>query len=299
MINKQAKECASEFCSSVARHHVIEKRGTVTEAIYFCRSCFQELQVNKKIVIKKNNTRLVVRLAQDIDDDKDKYPFITFTVTTCRRLDLFFRTMHSFLDNCLDTDLITRWVVSDDHSSKDDIKRMKKEFPFLEIYPSKKKGQAASLNNLFSRVETEWFFHCEDDWEFITKDHFIRKLFDITFDDNKIKNVTLRYWEQNIVQSEEFPGLAYNVHRYIPENCDMRLVRKTNHKWYGYTLNPGLQHKPTIDLLGRYDEKYDINSRFFDRPQAVKYLTRGYKVANLLEEFIVHIGEQNSAYNGD
>jgi hypothetical protein len=207
--------------------------------------------------------------------------------------------MDSFLENCLDKGLISRWLVCDDHSSNEDIVEMKRRYPFLEIIKSPGRGQAASINHLFSQVETEWFFHCEDDWLFIKKDNFLQKLFDVAFDDYWIKNVTLRYWTGNLVKSKKTRGLAYNVHQYIPDQYAKAVWEKNDCKWYGYTLNPGLQHKPTVDKLGKYNIEYNINSRFWDRPPAVKYLTLGFKRANLLDKYIEHIGEGNSAYSGD
>jgi len=46
-----------------------------------------------------------------------KKGLITFTVTTCKRLDLFEKTMNSFIHCCLDRHLIGRWVCVDDNSS--------------------------------------------------------------------------------------------------------------------------------------------------------------------------------------
>ena len=47
---------------------------------------------------------------------------LTFTITTCRRRELFERTMDSFLENCLDHHLISRWICVDD------LKKMRPQF---------------------------------------------------------------------------------------------------------------------------------------------------------------------------
>jgi hypothetical protein len=217
-------------------------------------------------------------------------------MTTGRRFDLFKKTMDSFLSNCLDRDLIKEWIISDDGSSAKDIRAMKRLYPFIKIYKNKKSGQASNLNNLFSKVKTKWFFHCEDDWLFIRRGHFVREMLNIALYDPMIRNVTLRYWKGELVNNGRH---RYHLHRYQPWIYDKEFVKNTNCCWYGYTLNPGLQHLPTVKRLGKYDESFNIHSRFFDRPQAIRYGTYGYKRVNLTAEYIKHIGDNNSAYLND
>lgn len=230
-----------------------------------------------------------------MDEQKDKYPEITFTMTTFDRHHLFTKTIDSFLSTCLDLDLINRWVISDDGSPQSDIDKMKKSYPFFEIHKNPGKGQASNINNLFSLVETEWFFHCEDDWLFIKKDNYIRKLFDIAFDNPTIKNITLRYWVGGEVESETVSGFKYNIHDYLPSKKFEESL-DTDWWWCGYTLNPGLQHLPTIKKIGKYDESMPLNSRKWDRKPAIKYYELGYKRGNMLDKYIEHIGDKESAY---
>lgn len=221
------------------------------------------------------------------------YPNITFTCTTFNRLPLFLKTMDSFLETCLDKDLITEWIVSDDGSKDQDLQVMKNLYPFLAIHRNPKRGQASNLNNLFSKVNTEWFFHCEDDWLFNIKDNYIRKLFDIVLENSDIKNATLRHWEGG-VERKTISGMKFNIHVHNPD-VPRREHEKNDAWWCGYTLNPGLQHRPTIDLLGKYNES-EIVKRTWDRPQAQMYFALGFKRANLLGHYIEHIGDNQSAY---
>jgi hypothetical protein len=224
-----------------------------------------------------------------------KYPKINLTMTTFNRLKLFRETMESFFECCKDQDLITRYIISDDGSSEEDIQRMMKEYPFMEFYRNPKNGQASNINNLFSKVDTEFWFHCEDDWLFLQKGNFIREMLEIAFDDPLIKNVTLREWSGNIVKSHKTLGLEYNLHKFAP-SADYELVKKTNCSWYGYSLF-GLQHLPTVKMLGPYDEEFNVSSRHWDRPQAFKYMLKGFKVANISHtQYVKHIGGDFSAY---
>lgn len=222
------------------------------------------------------------------------YPQLTFTMTTFNRYRLFQKTLDSFLSMCLDKDLISSWIISDDGSSEEDLQKMQNNYPFLQIYRNPGKGQASNLNNLFSKVETLWFFHCEDDWLFRVKDNFLRKAMDIALENEDIKNITLRHW----IGGEERKtanGMRFNVHVYNPDALQ-REICKTDAWWCGYTLNPGIQNKMTVDLLGKYDEKFPIDRRQWDREQARMYFHLGLKRANLLGNYIEHIGEEKSAY---
>lgn len=222
------------------------------------------------------------------------YPNLTFTMTTFNRLPLFIETMNSFLETCLDKFLIKEWIISDDGSSDEDLQAMQSLYPFLTVLRSPRKGQAANLNYLFSKVTTEWFFHCEDDWRFIKKGHYLERLFDVAFDSSENKNVVLRHWEGGELKKTK-SGIDYNVHVHDPD-VPRQVHTKNDAWWCGYSLNPGLQHLPTIRLLGKYDESTDISKRTWDRPQAQMYFALGLKRANLLGHYIEHIGEGKSAY---
>jgi hypothetical protein len=209
--------------------------------------------------------------------------------------------MRSFMQTCQDKDLIKRWILVDDGSRKEDIDWMKRKYPFFEVYTNKpKKGQPVSLNKIISLVETEWFFHCEDDWMFLKPRKFIRKLFDIANDDSRIKNIILTRKTGNVITRN---NITYNLHKYDPvmepplaEVYSKRILEE-DCNWFGYSWNPGLHHIPTLKLVGELDEDHNTNSRKWDRNHALKYLELGFKRANPMEcVYIEHIGDGQSEY---
>lgn len=230
-------------------------------------------------------TSIVEALSKQESAPKIQYPKVTLTMTCGRRLGLFVRTMRSFLDCCLDLDLIDRWVLNDDRSSREDIAFIATEFPQFEIHQANRPGQAAAINNLFSMVETEYFFHLEDDWYFLRKAHYIRECYDIMQNHNRVRNVVLRKWMPVFVKDGE---LSYYVHVYDKSRSAPEEYLVTDCTWWGFSLNPGLNHKPTIDELGPYDET--LESRIFDKPIAKKYWELGYLRANLVEPSMFHMG---------
>ena len=211
---------------------------------------------------------------------------ISFTCTTSRRLKLFIRTLDSFLECCLDRDLIKKWLVSDDGSSDDEIKTMKKRYPFLEIRRSKGNGQAGNLNTLFDRVDTEYIIHCEDDWLFIKKGNLINDSIAIINDDERIKEVIFRGWCGVTINSGD---LRYRLHYHHP-HFEPHIASKYDARWLGYSLNPGVQHFKTIKKYLPYREDFNPRQQFWDRIAAFRYLKDGYKRASFTDNYIQHLG---------
>jgi hypothetical protein len=216
---------------------------------------------------------------------------ITFTMTTCKRLEFFKRSMASFMSNCQDLDLISRWIVMDDGSTDKDIEGMKKLYPFLEIHRNSGKGQASALNQLFPLVRTEWFFHTEDDWMYLQSSKFITHLLQMCQEDPRIRNASLRNWYGLKQHGEKF-NIKYHMHEYLGKGDGTM----NNCQWYGYSLNPGIQHRPTVEMLGKYREDHPKECRRWDRVPAKRYYLLGYKSANVIEKHIEHIGAGHSIY---
>ena len=116
---------------------------------------------------------------------------VTFTITTCRRFELFERTMSSFLHCFTDLDRIGRWLCVDDGSSADELARMRELFPFLELVSkgTGEKGHAGSMNALRARVETPLWLHLEDDWHFFAAGDWITRAACVLEDSAEIAQV--------------------------------------------------------------------------------------------------------------
>lgn len=220
---------------------------------------------------------------------------ITLTMTTCKRLLLFMKTIQSFFENCMDLDLIKEIIIIDDGSSDSDIKGMftilsdcKYNIKFIQ---KKNKGHARSLNILFDNVKTDYIFHLEDDWEFIKKDNFIRKGFKILDDNKKIKSVIMRNWieqgcKQNDLQKTK-TGIKYYIHNYNGQ----KFIKGEVNTYPGYSLNPSLQNISDIKKIGKFENKELFELRF-----AYRYFSYDYKVALTEIDYCKHIGNNINAY---
>ena len=111
-------------------------------------------EVLKKFSISKDNsTRIVMNQSFSIPIIEGRYDYyneklvnqitnrpkddvscVSLSITSCKRLDLFKRTVNSFINSCTDLNLISEWFCVDDNSSLDDREEMKRLYPFFTFY---------------------------------------------------------------------------------------------------------------------------------------------------------------------
>lgn len=161
---------------------------------------------------------------------------ITLTLMTCKRFPLFERALRSFRTHCLDAYLIKKVVCIDDNSSDEDIQKMrsliKELFPVPSIFATKTelKGQAASMNFLWSVVTTPFIFHLEDDWEFTRSGKFITEAFEI-FEKHPVVKQSLLVDGVKTDPVHTLPGgYEYTVHNW----------KRNGHWWANLSFRPGV-----------------------------------------------------------
>lgn len=96
---------------------------------------------------------------------------LALTVTTCRRLAAFLRSMTMTLAMCKDVARFDRFVVIDDNSCHSDREAMRARFPFFEyiLKGPEKRGHAISMNMVLDATQDcSMVLHTEDDWDFNT-----------------------------------------------------------------------------------------------------------------------------------
>ena len=117
---------------------------------------------------------------------------VTFALTSCGRPDLLEITMDSFFEN--NTYNIIKYLIIEDSNIEkinDKLKEKYKQYNIEWIDNTPKLGQIKSIDKMYSKITTEYIFHCEEDWLFIQKS-FIEKSLHILENNNKIINVWLR-----------------------------------------------------------------------------------------------------------
>ena len=159
---------------------------------------------------------------------------ITFTITTCNRLDLLAETLDSFFK--LNTYPIDEYIMTDD--SGDDLVYSKlvslygDKFKIIQNKP--KVGLAKSIDNLFTESRNEYIFHCEDDWNFNGNPDFIAESLNILDWHDNIHHVWIRHQSDLAQQLPQYGNLG--------QEDEYKLIPTIN-QWNGYSYNPGLRRK--------------------------------------------------------
>jgi len=234
-------------------------------------------------------------------------PLVTFTITTCKRFDLFEKTMNSFLNCCLDLDKIDRWFCVDDNSTEEDRKKMQELYPFFTFYfkTPEEKGHPRSMNIIRNNVCTEYVFHLEDDWKFFYPQKYISQCMDVLGSDAKIgqcllnKNYAEIATDINIAGGllrKTKKGLRYFIHEYTSNNEERNAFyakypnRRNCAYWPHFSFRPSLLKRKVLDDLGPYNEK----SAHFEMDYSRRYVQKGYVSAFLDGINSIHIGRLTS-----
>jgi len=246
------------------------------------------------------------KVSQILEKQPSIYPMITFTITTCKRYDLFEKTINSFLNCCLDILKIDKWVCIDDNSSDEDRQKMKDNYPFFEFYFKEKeeKGHPRSMNLILEKVKTPYVFHMEDDWKFFEKRFYLTECMDVlcSFPNigqclinrnyaetgNDIKNVG-GYTGKTIYSTR------YRIHEYCRNAGEQEAFNnKYNHKvncayWPHFSFRPSLIKTEVFRKIGSFNE----NAHHFEMEYAERYI-REYVSAFLDGVYCLHIGRLTS-----
>lgn len=155
---------------------------------------------------------------------------ITFVCTSCNRNDLLFKTLDSFLEN--NNYPIYKWIIKEDSGLENIAEEIRNKYNFISVISGENIGQASSTDLLYNNVETEYIFHCEEDWFFNrNNNNFIEQSLKILKLYPNIHQVWIREgmkkWSKNWKKLDDF---------------NFGII-KDNHldQWNGFTWNPGLR----------------------------------------------------------
>ncbi len=229
---------------------------------------------------------------------------ITFTMTTCKRLDLFVPTMNSFLRCCTDRNLISRWIIVDDNSSDSDRQEMMRLYPFCEFVfkDASHKGHPRSMNILRSMITTPYIFHMEDDWLFVHPAPYISMCMKV-LDENPaygqcLINKNYSETERDLIKGgfvkHTESGMGYVEHQYIEDPVELDRFIKTGPGgsvayWPHYSFRPSLLHKRVWDI-----SPFREDPCHFEMEHSHLYHKMGFKSAFLPGTYSLHTGKLTS-----
>lgn len=255
------------------------------------------------------NSDKVKEITERLRNKSDK-PLITFTITTCKRYDLFEKTINSFINCCQDIHRIDKWFLVDDNSSEEDRQKMREKYPFFQFYFKNisEKGHPQSMNIIRKNVTTPFIFHMEDDWQFVFQKNYISNCLEVlSYSDtygqcliNKNYGETER--DINIIGGilqKTKSGLRYYEHEFCKDDEEFKEFYKkyglgpNSAYWRHFSFRPSLMRKYIIDKLGEFNE----NISHFEADYSHRYQHNGYISVFLEGINSIHIGRLTSEIN--
>ena len=201
---------------------------------------------------------------------------VSVVITSCGRFDLLEKTLDSFFK--YNTYPIKKIVITEDSTEGSKLQKLVSKYKgenFKLIINETRLGQIKSIDKAYKEIDTEYVFHCEDDWEFL-REGFIEKSMSMLDSDSTISVVGLRSRADctNIPISEENytapDGEEYFI---IPEHV--------------FTYNPGLRRKDVCDLFGSHEK---LEGTLWEDELSKFYRERGFKMISYVNPFVEHIG---------
>ena len=217
---------------------------------------------------------------------------VTMVITCCGRTDLLEQTLKSFFH--YNTYPIQKVIITEDSGIKQDFSQIEKIVPCeLDIIENETNiGQIASIDKAYAKVDTDYIFHCEEDWEFYAGG-FIEKSFEILATNPKLITVWLRGYHDTknhaIMTDEKFDLFGGDFY-YLMDGA-----RKKH--WCGFTFNPGLRRTEDCMLFHPYNSlevRKEKNGMLLmgEIDLSIYYQEQGYRAAITSNEkgYVRHIG---------
>lgn len=228
---------------------------------------------------------------------------VFLSITTCKRYDLFEKTINSFLTCCKDINKIDYFFCVDDNSSVMDRGNMKSRYPFFQYYMKTKndKGHKNSMNIIFEKMrelKPKYWIHLEDDFMFVREREYVSE--SIQFLENhkneNIKQIIFnKHYAENVTGYILHGGESIENDKYIIHSYDPHSGNRDRTYWPHYSLNPSMVTTDAIFNLGNFD----TTEIMFEKVYADKFTKAGYKTAFYNDISVIHIGKPAGVPNSD
>ncbi len=294
----------SPFLDDLDKLYQLPLQEKVFRTIYLLRNqIYYELTQDHKLALFAYDPQKIKKITQALTR-RGKKP-ITLTMTTCKRFDLFERTMNSILACVTDLDnYIADWIVVDDNSDPLDRERIKTLYPFIRMIvkgPSEK-GHPISMNILQDEISTPYQFHIEDDWEFFIAKPYCKMLLDRIHLVPGVKQVllNLNYTEDTLTANSIWgaelvitdPSKRLFVHRHYKgaelEKQNTLLGCANCLYWPHFSFRVGLTDVSIYKELG----SFSVSHNHFEMEYAQRYVAKGFKSSFLDGVYCTHIGRR-------
>jgi peptidoglycan/xylan/chitin deacetylase (PgdA/CDA1 family) len=221
---------------------------------------------------------------------------VTLVILSCGRYDLLDVTVRSFFR--INQYPIREVLLSEDSGVSGAAQKLEEIFapydiPITFFINSRNQGINPCMDLLYSRVQTEFVLHLEDDWICTsTSGDFIQRARDVLSTNNSILQVWLRppYDCNGWPLEDETLGTEYARYNLLKTGWQG--------KWHGYSNNPNLRRKREYLLLGPggYSSMIKGDEGTSEAAIGQFYFERGFRAAVLVEPDagFIHIGGARS-----
>lgn len=253
------------------------------------------------------NSQMVKKIHRNVKKTKRK--MVTYSVTTCKRFDLFEKTINSFINCCQDILQIDRWLCVDDNSSVEDRAKMKKLYPFFDFIwkTPEQKGHPESMNIIIEEVKTPFLLHMEDDWQFFEEKNYVKPALEILKENERLGQVCFNRNYAEVLNDRNIPGgvlkfsqqnnYRYLIHEhYKPDSKEYEHFNRRHNNapsscyWPHYSLRPSVLRTQIFKDIGKYNE----NTSHFEMEYSNRYVEKGYMTAFYDGICSLHIGRLTS-----
>jgi glycosyltransferase involved in cell wall biosynthesis len=229
---------------------------------------------------------------------------IIFTITTCKRFDLFHKTINSFVHCCEDVLKIDKWLCVDDNSSEEDREKMKKLYPFFEFVwkTPEEKGHVESMQIIWNKIQDyKYVCHMEDDWHFFEKRDYLTEATRILEHDDDLGQLLFNVNYAQRPRCRNIAGgfvkycqeLRYVEHEHYPPGkeyddfIERNKYSSTQAYWPGYSLRPSVLNVNALREVGNFENE----TGHFEMDYAKRYYKAGYRSAFLDTVCSYHTGK--------
>jgi GR25 family glycosyltransferase involved in LPS biosynthesis len=245
------------------------------------------------ILFEKNTSLLTQPRSVPFHMKNKEHPKVLLSFTTCKRFDLFQKTVNSILNCWEDIELVDYWLCVDDHSSTFEREQMREAYPWMEfIMKEKEKGHQSSMNIIYNQLvslKPTYWIHMEDDFLFFDKMNYvtqgIRGLTEYPMKQILFNRSYAESIEHYRTCSHKKLCPDFSVHEYLPnKKCEVFNC----YYWPHYSFRPSILDVSAILSLGNYDTP----DTFFERTYANRWTERGYTSGFFNKITNIHIGRQ-------
>jgi len=223
---------------------------------------------------------------------------VTVCLTSCNRFDLLCRTIDTFRK--FNTYPIKKFYITEDSgvvSMKEKIEARYGDSVTL-LFHSSKKGQVASIDEMYSLVDTDYIFHLEDDYTFY-RSGFIEDSIKVLENCENINQVWIRGNMLTESQSEHYlekeilsvDGVKYKM-----------VISPNSGYWCGFSFNAGIRRRSDYTKIfpNGFTPYHNVEEPYLSEVACNKVaMDNGYRACQLMVGYCDTAGYEDSSYKED